>query len=348
MYITVLDGDKSEIAQGSGFLVGDGVLATTYQLVSKAANVQGLDYRGKKVKFDGFLAVDKKMNLALLKIKSKGTPMTIAGVDNLKFGMPLYALGANEAGEFKSYAGKVMQILDFMQNKVLDTTVVTPETFNGGPVFNDEGQVVGMTMYLEFGKKFVLPAEYLNNISQTGSVTKFKNMKPEEYLETFEGINFAGKVYSALNDASRAEKYLKKIVEQQPDDIETRLILARIYTEQRDYMAAISSYKKILELKPDRDDIQLKLGEVYLNRRDWKEAIQELQKAVRLNANNVTAYYGIGTAHQELREFDEAAAAYEQYLAVSPQDKKDTFARLGDCYSETEPVSYTHLRAHET
>lgn len=336
VFFTVFDAEKSEIAQGTGFLIGDGILATTYQLVSGAANIEGIDRKGKKVRFDGLVDADKNMNLALLKVRSKGVPLSIAGVDSLKYGQQLYALGASEVGEFKAYSGKIMQILDFMQKKVLDTTIVTTETFNGGPVLNEEGQVIGMTIYLEFGKKFVIPAEYLNDLSKTGSVTKFKNQEPVEYLETFEGINFAGKVYSSLKDAGRAEKYLKKIVEQKPDDIETLLLLASVYTEQRDYMAAISSYKKVLELKPDRDDIQLKLGEVYLSRRDWKEAIQELQKAVKLNAQNFSAHYGIGAAHQELREFDEAAAAFEKFLASSPADKKDTYSRLGECYSESE------------
>ena len=63
-------GENNEIVEeGSGFFVEQGVIATCYHLVSKAASVTGKNAKGKKLKIEGVLGVDKKLNIALLSVK---------------------------------------------------------------------------------------------------------------------------------------------------------------------------------------------------------------------------------------------------------------------------------------
>jgi len=325
------------LTKGSGFLVGKEILATNYHLLSQAKSAQGINYKGKKVKFEGFISVDKNMDLALVKVKSKETPMPLGSAEGLSFGKALVALGSDESGGLKAIGGKITQVAEFdPSRKVIDTTIEAPNTFSGGPVVDSEGQVIGILTFLDIRKHFVIPVDFLKSLSKTGSVIKFKKQTPVDYLETLEGINIAGKVFAALKNTGRAEKYLKKLVEQKPDDMKAQLLLADVYTTQRNYAAAADRYKNILNAHPERDDIQMKLGNVFLKMRDWKTSIDVLEKAIQMNPENTAAYYNIGNAFQELGEFIKAAEAYRKFLSASPQDLKDTNKRLGECLFKAE------------
>jgi hypothetical protein len=59
---------KTEIAKGTGFALSEDMIATTYHLVSQAFEVEGLNIKGKKVKVEGILAVDKALDIAFLKV----------------------------------------------------------------------------------------------------------------------------------------------------------------------------------------------------------------------------------------------------------------------------------------
>jgi len=334
---TALDKDKIEIAQGTGFLVGKGILATNYHLLSQANSAEGRNYKGKKVKFEGIISVNKNLDLALVKVKSKEPALTLRSSEGLVYGKELFVIGGNDVGELAAISGKVLQILEFeTAKKIIDTTLNATDTFSGSPVLDAEGKVVGILVFLDTRKHFVIPADHLDLLSKSGAVTKFKKQEPIEYLKSFEGINLAGKVFAALKDTGRAEKYLKKIVQQKPDDMSAQLLLAEVYTSQRNYSSAVISYRNILIAQPDRDDILITLGNVYIKKRDWKEAIASLEKAIQMNSENNSAHYNIGNAYFELRDFTKAVESYNQFLATSPRDPKEAHVRLGESLFETE------------
>ena len=45
--------EKEIIAKGTGFIIGKETMVTIYSLISQADKVEGLSFKGKKVKFDG-------------------------------------------------------------------------------------------------------------------------------------------------------------------------------------------------------------------------------------------------------------------------------------------------------
>lgn len=322
--------EDEEIGHGTGFFIGEGVLVTNYHLVSQAFDAAGINFKGKKIKIEGLLAVDKNFDIAILKTKGKSKFITVDNSDELASGMKIFALGSDSFGEIRADEGTVGNILELTSTqKIFDVTVDSPENISGGPVFNQSGQVLGVLTFLDLRTKFILPVNILKNLSQSGTVTPLSSSPPEDYFETYEGANLAGRTYLALGNSYQAESFLKKIIKLKPEEIEVHNLLANIYVGQRNYSLAESTYKKIIELEPNGDSGYFELGLVFLRSLKWQESIDPFQKAVDLNAENKMAYFYIGNAQYELRDFAKAAEFYKKYIELNPQDTAEAYKQLG-------------------
>jgi len=324
------DKDKNEIARGAGFLIGPEMLLTNYSLVSQAEKVEGLDFKGKKVKIEGILSADKNYNVVLLRAKSKSPALAMGNVMDAGIGNKVFAIGGDKTGAIQIAEGTVEKFTEYSPNqRIIETTVEALEGFDGAPVIGMDGKVLGMLVFLDMRTKFTLPSNLFQGIPRQSKHTKFKDQAPEDYYETYEGAYLAGKVYSALGKYTQAEKFLKTVLNFKPDDIDIHLMIATIQIEQRNYGSATSTLKKIIELDPSMASAHQALGDVYLKMRRWKEAIPPLTKAVELNPDNTRTYYLIGVAQEELREFGQAEQAYRTYLERNPGDPGDTYYHLG-------------------
>lgn len=322
--------DDEEIGNGTGFFIGEGVLVTNYHLVSQALDAVGINFKGKKIKIEGLLAVDKNFDIAILKTRGKSKFITVGNSDELVSGMKIFALGSDTTGELRVDEGTVGNILELSPTqKIFDVTVDSPENICGGPVFNQSGQVLGVLTFLDLRTKIILPVNVLKNLSQSGTVTPLSSSTPEDYFETYDGAILAGRIFLAIDNSYRAESFLKKVVKIRPEEIEVHNLLANIYMGQRNYSLAESTYKKIIELVPNGDSGYFGLGQVYLRSMKWQESIDPFQKAIDLNAENKMAYFYIGTAQYELRDFVKAAEFYKKYIELNPQSTAEAYKQMG-------------------
>ncbi len=329
--------NDEQIGRGTGFFIGEGVLVTNYHLVSQALDAVGINFKGKKIKIEGLLAADKNLDIAILKTKGKSKFITVGNSDELTSGMKIFTMGSNPDGEFRADEGTVGNTLELSPTqKIFDITVDSPENFCGGPVFNQSGQVLGVLTFLDLRTKVILPVNALKNLSRSGTVSPLSSSTPEDYFETYDGANLAGRTFLALDNSYRAENFLKKVISLKPEKIEVYDLLADIYMAQRNYAAAESTYKKINELVPNRDSAYFGLGVVYLRTMKWQESITPLQKAVDLNTENKKAYFYIGNAHYELRDFVKAAEFYKKYIDLNPQDIAEAYKQMGISLFESE------------
>jgi len=332
--LVAIGDNKETISEGSGFVVEQGVLATSYLLVSQAKSVEGKNFKGKKVKIEGILAVDKNLNIAFLKIKGKAPALSLGNSDELEMGKDVFAVGSNESGEIGASEGSVINFLSLgPTQRVIETSLSVPKNFNGAPLLNTNNQVLGMIIFLERRLKFTLPSNLLKTLKKQ-SVTKFKDWQHEDYLSTLEGAFLAGKIASLLEETGLARKYLERVVKLSPDKIEAHALLASVYSRQRNYQPAISAYKKVVELDANRDDAHYGLGIVYIKIQRYRDAIPSFEKAVKFNPGNKDAYFLIGNAYRELKEFAKAAEAYENFLNFNPENAWEAYLHLGLCRIE--------------
>jgi tetratricopeptide (TPR) repeat protein len=332
--LTAYGSDKKIVREGLGFVLENGVIATNYLLISEAVAVEGKNFQGKKVKIEAILGVDKNSFLALLKTKGKEPALTLGNSDNLKKDNKVFAIGNNEVGEIAISEGTVTNIQDYAPGReLIDSSISVLENSSGGPVFDTNGQVLGMTIVLESGLKFIIPSNIVKILPKKAEV-KFKDWQHENYLSTFDGSLLAGKIASLLDETAKAEKYLERVIKEAPDNIDAQSLLASVYVKERNYDAAISAYKRVIELNANRDDAYYGEGIVYFNMRRFKEAVLPLEKAVQLNPEHKDAYFYAANSYEELKDFAKAAESYEKYVNLKPEKQGIAYWHLGLCRFE--------------
>jgi tetratricopeptide (TPR) repeat protein len=324
--------NKAEIIKGSALALAEDVVVTAYHIIAQAFDVEAVNFKGKKVKIEGILGVDKAHDIALLKLKGKAQALPIGTIDNLAEGARIFALGSNESGQIVISEGTLRRAVDIgAEGKVLEISLSVPEQFRGGPVLDINGQLVGMLLVLERALKFGLPIGALVSVPRTGKVVEFKSWTQENYFETVEGNIFAGQAAAALDEQMTARLYLEKAVKLNPSYLDGYAKLADIYAKQRDYTAAAAAYKTMTELDASRADAFYGMGSVLIRQTKFKEAAEALEKAVALNVASKEVQFDLGTAYEELQEFDKAAGAYEKFIALAPAVTWNAYLRLGIC-----------------
>jgi tetratricopeptide (TPR) repeat protein len=329
--------DKAEILKGTGLALAEDVIVTNYHVISQAADVEGLNIKGKKVKIEGLIGLDKAHDLALLKLKGKLTALPVGPVEGLAAGAKLFALGSNEAGQIIIAEGTFRRSLDLgPAGKIFEIALPSPEQFRGGPIVNGDGQLVGMLFVGERNLRFGVPVGSLASVPKSGKVTEFKAQTKENYFETVEGNYFAGRAALGLDEQMTARVHLEKVVTINPADLQGLLLLADIYSRQRDYAEAAAAYRKITGIDPTRADAFYGLGAILYKQTQYKDAAAALEKAAELGYTGKEVYFDLGGAYEAVPDFPKAAAAYEKYIASAPADAWTAYLRLGVCRTKTE------------
>jgi tetratricopeptide (TPR) repeat protein len=326
----VYGANKELVVKGVGFGLTEDIIATSYHLISAADEVQGVNYKGKKMKIEGIVTADRNLDVALMRVKGKVQGLTLGDSDKLEEGARVFALGANESGDITISEGTMRKLHRLSDGlSAIECSLSIPEGFNGGPLLNLQGEVVGVILILERTARVAIPSNAWNNLSRTGKATEFKDWTKEDYMTSAEGTYLAGRIFSAIDDLGNAAKYLEKVVKANPSLVEAQALLAYVYAKQRSYEAAVQAYQKVVALDPSRESAYLGMGDLYYRMQRWNDAVAALEKAVSLNSANHEALFTIGNAYDELRDFAKAAEAYERYLKTNPQIAWTGYLRLG-------------------
>ncbi len=139
-----------------------------------------------------------------------------------------------------------------------------------------------------------------------------------------------GRVYTRMigdpQQGKLDEKMLKlsieqysKIVEQDPGDVESQLLLARLYRLSRDTASAEKSYKAIIAKDADNDEALTGLAAIYSDRGETKQAIEMLKHAGDTNPSPRTMVM-LATLYEQTNDFAAAADAWQQVLQVAPDN----------------------------
>lgn len=142
--------ESGEQALGAGFVIGaDGYIVTNAHVVEgaksiKAETIYGDEYEAKLV------GVDKKTDVALIKAKHPLglEPVHFADSDNVRLGQAVFAIG-NPYGLGNSVSSGIISakerdIEKGMYDNFLQTDAAINQGNSGGPLFNMNGEVVGV------------------------------------------------------------------------------------------------------------------------------------------------------------------------------------------------------------
>ncbi len=159
-------------SMGSGFIISkDGYILTNNHVVEGADEIQVrlIDRREYEAKIVG---MDEQSDLALLKIEETDLPvLKLADDENLKVGQWVLAIGSPFGLDFSASAGIVSAIGRSIPNgkhgnyvPFIQTDVAINPGNSGGPLFNLNGEVVGINSQIytrsggSIGLSFAIPA----------------------------------------------------------------------------------------------------------------------------------------------------------------------------------------------
>lgn len=115
----------------------------------------------------------------------------------------------------------------------------------------------------------------------------------------------------------------RKIVEENPDDVEAVLLLANILGNSGHLNEAIEYYEKAVELAPDDASARLDFARALADGDLRQDAELQFQKALDLEPDNQAALYYLAELYMEWEppRQDDAEALYQQAIEADP----DTF-----------------------
>ena len=176
-----------EHAEGSGFIVSpNGIILTNAHVVDNASSVtvKLTDRREYKAKIIG---MDKPSDVAVLKINASNLPtVKLDRAHNVKVGQWVIAIGSPFGFDNSVTAGivsaKSRTLPDGSYVPFIQTDVAVNPGNSGGPLFNTEGQVIGINSQIYSrsggyqGLSFAIPIDVALNVEQQllqhGSVTR--------------------------------------------------------------------------------------------------------------------------------------------------------------------------------
>jgi tetratricopeptide (TPR) repeat protein len=173
--------------------------------------------------------------------------------------------------------------------------------------------------------------------------------------------------YGELKRFAEARQHYEEILKQEPDLYQANLNLAVILVEQRDFSSAVGPLEKVVTHKPsdararyllgfalektgkfaqaaehyraglqaDPKDLELhlSLGRVAYELKDLQQAESEFRAAVALRKDSPLAILGLAEILLAQDHLPLAAAQFESYLSLNPNDG-DTRLRLAGLYSD--------------
>lgn len=170
--VTIITDDGS---QGSGFFVAPNIIATNYHVMDGASSASCyLNNSVIEYKIDGYVGIDKSVDLILLKVSTLNRPAIKLAVATASIGQKVYAIGSPQGLPASISDGIISGMRDFEGTKLLQMTASISPGSSGGPVLNSIGELIGISVsQLTDGQNlnFAIPKSYLQILLDFKSVT---------------------------------------------------------------------------------------------------------------------------------------------------------------------------------
>jgi tetratricopeptide (TPR) repeat protein len=111
----------------------------------------------------------------------------------------------------------------------------------------------------------------------------------------------------------------QKIVDLQPRDVESRMVLGQLYTVKHQADKAEAEFKSAEAIEPDSEEVVLNLARLYAESGDIKKSIQVIE-AVPQESRTPKMEFTLGAAYDQQKQTKDAIAAYKRAADLEPGD----------------------------
>jgi len=334
------DEKGNEIGSGSGFIVRrDGAVVTNYHVIGMAKDIK-VKAGDKVFDVEGLIYTDKENDLAILKARAKDLPVVKLGViGEANIGEHVYVIGYPSGLENTISVGLLRGIrkIDEKREILRTTTPVSPGS-SGSPVFNRNGEVIGVATMSSISEtrnsSVAISVKLIKDRISSKNITAIKESGLEDYINTAMYWNNLGCTYFKSGKYEEAIKSFKQAIEIDPDFAEVHYNLGLAYFESGKYEEAIDAYKHAIRIDPDYADAHYNLGKVYDELGKYEEAIDAYKHAIRIDPDAADAHYNLGTDYGKSGMYKEAIESFKQAVRIDP-DYASAHHNLGVAYRKT-------------
>ena len=196
--LSTADRNGQPLSIGSGFFVRKNQIITNLHVVAAAqratAKLKGTD---REFAVDGSVATDDAHDLAVIQVTGiEGPSLLISSDSNIQIGDQIYVAGNPEGLEGTFSQGIISAIRELPAGRILQITAPISPGSSGGPVLNQQGQVIGVAFAtLRDGQNlnFALPSSHVRDLMQ-----KAQDVRPLAALGS--ASNAQGIFWNALRE----------------------------------------------------------------------------------------------------------------------------------------------------
>jgi S1-C subfamily serine protease len=168
--IISMDENYQPISIGSGFLIGkNGEIATNYHVIEGASSaIVKFVNKEEKYTVDNIVQTSIKYDLAIIQISTKTLPLSLGDDDLASVGNRIYAIGNPEGLEGTVSEGIISGFRKVDENfRIMQITAPISPGSSGGPIINQNGQVIGIassSIIIGQNLNFAVPVNKLKEI----------------------------------------------------------------------------------------------------------------------------------------------------------------------------------------
>lgn len=138
---------ETDNSLGSGFFVSENIIATNYHVIEGATFAYCYTNNSStKYKIEGYLAADKSVDLILLKVVGLNRTSLKMANSSVSPGQKIYAIGSPKGLPATISDGIVSGLRDFDGYKLIQMTAPISPGSSGGPVLNQNGELIGVSV----------------------------------------------------------------------------------------------------------------------------------------------------------------------------------------------------------
>jgi tetratricopeptide (TPR) repeat protein len=338
--IATYNSNNEPLMSGSGFFVRSGQVVTNLHVIEGAdhAEIRILDGKGKTLKVNGILKSDEEGDLALLSVVDPSDKVRTVQIakSTPDEGEKIFVIGNPLRLEGSISDGIVAAVREVPAlGTVVQITAPISNGSSGSPVFNMNGQVIGVvTIKVTNGQNInmALGVSRLNALVPGSLVAlnkRAERVKMDVKDETMsEGWYKSGISSLWLGNYDRALGYFRSAIEHDPARVEAWIEVGFCMVKQGKNDDAIKALQRAIQLKPDSAEAWNKLGDAYYYATRYPEAISAYQQAIKIEPNMADAHYNLGVTYSEMGDRDAAFVQSKLLERIDPDLYKKLLSEL--------------------